>query len=263
MLFRSHEALVLMENLLRGPQILNPAPYVNCAVSNVICSMIMSTRFQPDSLEFQRFMHNFDEGFRLFVDTGAMMYLPILKLMPGVASTLKKLRSNRQEMLSFVKKIINQHREKLDPSNPRDLVDSYLITIEKLRSDNSNNNNQHHNIFHGYDPELQLEQILLDLFSAGVETLKTSMLWAILYMLHNEPVMKRVQAELDEKVGTHRLPKVQDLSQLVYTKATLYEIMRRSSVVPMGTTHATERYIQALLLIVCYWIVSNITSISF
>ena len=86
-----------------------------------------------------------------------------------------------------------------------------------------------------------MEQIIIDIFSAGVETLKTSVLWSIVYMMYYPEVRKKVQAELDAVVGPTRLPKVKDMSQLVYTKATMYEIMRRSTVVPMGTPHSTER----------------------
>lgn len=237
-----HEAALLVDTVRQhGHDAFNPAPLLNCAVSNVICSMIMNTRFEHDNKQFQRFMYNFDEGFRLFTQTGAMLYLPFLKHIPGVARAVEQLKANRAEMLEFVRGIIQKHKEDLDPSNPRDLIDSYLITIEMMKSDNSNNNSEASNIFHGFDPEQQLEQIILDLFSAGVETLKTSLLWSIIYMLHHPQVMAKVQAELDAKIGPNRLPCVKDISQLVYTKATLYEIMRRSSVVPMGTTHSTER----------------------
>ena len=96
-------------------------------------------------------------------------------------------------------------------------------------------------MLHGFDAETQMEQIILDLFSAGVETLKTSLLWAIVYMLHNPEVKVKVQQELDTVVGNDKLPTLEDMNNLPYTRATLYEIMRRSSVVPMGTTHATDR----------------------
>jgi len=56
--------------------------------------------------------------------------------------------------------------------------------------------------------------------------------------------MKKVQTEMDTVVGSDRLPNVQDMAQLTYTKATIYEIMRRSSVVPMGTTHSTVRNVE-------------------
>lgn len=241
-----HEAAQLLDTLYREHNNVpvNPAALVNCAVSNVICSMIMNTRFEHTSAEFQQFMQNFDEGFRLFNLTGAMIWLPFLKYMPGVSKAIKQLRSNRAEMLEFVKKIIDSHKADLDPANPRDLVDSYLITIEKMKNLNNNNIEEvapAEDIFHGFDPEVQLEQIILDLFSAGVETLKTSVLWSIVYMLHYPDVMRKVQAEMDEKVGPNRLPTVKDMSKLTYTKATMYEIMRRSSVVPMGTTHSVDR----------------------
>ena len=113
----------------------NPASIVNCAVSNVICSMIMSTRFQHDNPEFQKFIFNFDEGFRLFSETGSMLFLPFLKYLPGVKSACKQMAKNRQEMLEFVKNIINRHKEHFDPNNPRDLIDSYLVTIEQMKND--------------------------------------------------------------------------------------------------------------------------------
>ena len=161
--------------------------------------------------------------------------------MPNIGVALGKLKNNREEMLQFVKKIIDDHKAQLDPTQPKDLIDSYLITIEKTKNDTTNNNENANDIFHGVDPEQQLEQIILDLFSAGVETLKTSVLWAIVYMLHHPEIMQKVQTELDTVVGSDRLPNVQDMAQLTYTKATIYEIMRRSSVVPMGTTHSTVR----------------------
>ncbi len=266
-----HEAKLLLDTLYRehNNAPLNPEALINCAVSNVICSMIMSTRFDHTSQELQHFMHIFDEGFRLFTLTGAMIYLPILKHMPGVAVACKKLRKNRTEMLRFVKKIIKTHQVELDPEQPKDLLDSYLIAIENMKSEDeaaggnptevitSNNNNNtdksananevlkkkipSRDMFHGFDPEQQLEQIILDLFSAGVETVKTTLLWSIIYMLHNPEVMRKVQAELEEKVGSQRLPTVKDMNECPYTRATMCEVMRRSSVVPMGTTHSVDR----------------------
>ena len=240
-----HEAALLLDTMYREHHSVafNPANLVNCAVSNVICSMIMSTRFDSHDPAFQRFMSNFDEGFRLFGMTGSLMWFPWMKILPGIRNSMEKLKSNHQEMLSFVQNIIHAHKLNLDPSNPRDLIDSYLLMIEKIQNDYSNNNEQEEtkNIFHGVDPEKQLEQIILDLFSAGVETLKTTVLWSIVYMMYFPEVRKKVQAELDAVVGPTRLPKVKDMPQLTYTKATMYEIMRRSSVVPLGTTHSTER----------------------
>lgn len=86
-----------------------------------------------------------------------------------------------------------------------------------------------------------MQQILGDLFSAGMETVKTTLEWAVLLMLHHPEAAKEVQEELDQVVGRSRLPTLEDLPFLPITEATIQEILRRSSIVPLGTTHATTR----------------------
>jgi len=217
---------------------MNPAPILNCAISNVICSIIMSTRFHHEDKQFTRFMQLFDEGFRLFNLTGALVFLPVLKHLPGTTNALNALKANRDEMLKFVQYIIQDHKATLNPDHPRDLVDSYLIDMGKDGADVNNTNDK------DFDEMKQLEQIILDIFSAGVETLKTTLQWAILFMIHNPDVRTKVQEEIESVVGSKRLPCMDDMAKLNYTKATIYEVMRRSTVVPMGTTHATDRTVE-------------------
>jgi len=217
---------------------INPAPMLNCAVSNVICSMIMSTRFKHNDEKFKRFMHLFHEGFRLFNLTGYMIFFPVLKHLPGTNDTLKALEDNMEEMMEFVQFIIKEHKTTLDTENPRDLVDSYLIEIENAKESGN------FDVFDSIDPERQLEQVILDIFSAGVETIKTTLQWAILFMIHQPEVRKKVQEELASVVSPDRLPSMDDMPNLPYTRATIYEVMRRSTVVPLGTTHRTIRTVE-------------------
>lgn len=86
-----------------------------------------------------------------------------------------------------------------------------------------------------------MQQILGDLFSAGMETVKTSLEWSVILMLHFPKAAKAVQRELDEVVGRARMPLLEDLPFLPITEATILEILRKSSIVPLGTTHATTR----------------------
>lgn len=84
-------------------------------------------------------------------------------------------------------------------------------------------------------------QIIGDLFSAGMETIKTTLLWINVYMLRNPEAMLAVQQELDQVVGRSRLPSIEDLPFLPLTEATILESMRRSSIVPLATTHSPTK----------------------
>ena len=50
-----------------------------------------------------------------------------------------------------------------------------------------------------------------------------------------------VQAELDEVVGSERLPEWSDRRNLPYTQAAINEVMRLSAIVSTGTTHSNQR----------------------
>ena len=87
----------------------------------------------------------------------------------------------------------------------------------------------------------QLTQVMTDMFSAGEETVKTCLMWSFVYLLRHPEVMKRVQEELDAVVGRLRMPSIDDQQHLPYTEATICEVLRRSSLVPLGTFHATSK----------------------
>lgn len=89
--------------------------------------------------------------------------------------------------------------------------------------------------------ELQLKQILGDLFSAGMETIKSSLLWMIVFMLRNPDVKRRVQEEIDTVIGRERLPTIEDMPNLPYTETTILETLRMSSIVPLATTHSPTK----------------------
>ena len=242
----SHEVLCCLTAIHNGSKYsedmgttnlgIDPSAYLSCSISNVICSIIMSTRFKHGEERFKQFIQFFDEGFRLFKLTGVMMFLPFIKMFPAMSEVCNKLKKNREELLNFVAEIIEEHKRSLDSKSPRDLVDAYLLEIEKTRE-----NGTTEEVFQSKEPEVQLQQVLVDLFSAGFETVKTTLLWTIIHMLRNPEIKRKVQEELERVVGGNRLPCLDDMSRLNYSRACIYESMRRSLAVPLGTTHSNNR----------------------
>jgi len=97
------------------------------------------------------------------------------------------------EMREFCKEIVQKHKDTFDGENIRDLVDAYLFEIAQAKQDGRADQ-----LFEGKDPDRQIYQIIGDLYSAGTETVKTTLQWAVVYMLHHPEVMKAVQDELDQ-----------------------------------------------------------------
>lgn len=91
---------------------------------------------------------------RLFNDLGLACFLPLLRHLPGLKATSKKLRSNRDEMLEFVRECIDEHKTTFDSENPRDLMDHYIAAIMDEDDEVSKK------LFLGRSGDAQLEQVL-------------------------------------------------------------------------------------------------------
>lgn len=174
-----------------------------------------------------------EEGMVLFGKIHTIDYFPITRYLPAVKSAKNQISVNRREMFAFYKEVIDQHRQTFDAENIRDLVDAYLMEIETAKR-----NDTEHELFEGKDHEEQIMQIMGDIFSAGMETIKTTLLWLVVFMIRNPDAKRQVQDELDSIVGRNRMPKYEDLKYLPNTESTILEVMRMSSIVPLATTHS-------------------------
>lgn len=123
----------------------------------------------------------------------------------------------------------DQKRVELDDIVARDLVDAYIVQQKRHETDGKEN----------YFSDQQLVQIMSDIFSAGLETVTSTIEWSILFLMLNVDCQREIQAEIDRVVGRDRLPLLEDLAQMPYTEATIYEVLRRSNVVALGNAHAT------------------------
>lgn len=76
-----------------------------------------------------------------------------------------------------------------------------------------------------------------DLFSAGMETSLTSLLWTCIMMLKNPEAADKVRSELRRVVALGERVTMAHRLQMPYIEAVLLETMRIVSIVPLGTTH--------------------------
>ena len=190
----------------------------NVPVVNVIWKMIASKSFPLQSEEGDRFLGLMEELFTNPISP--LCVIPVFgKLMFG--DKIKKRHELFHEMRKLFEAVIDEHEETLDESDPRDLIDDYLIDIRNKRP--------------GFDKQ-QLTIIILDLFAAGSETSSTTLRWAVLFLTLHPEVQERCQAELDVLASS---PGMEDMARLPYCQATILEVLRLSCTAPGTLMHLT------------------------
>ncbi|XP_025770635.1 cytochrome P450 2B11-like [Puma concolor] len=155
------------------------------------------------------------------------LFYNFLKYFPG---THKQIYKNVQEIIAFIEDAVEKHRETLDPSTPRDFIDAYLIRMDKEKSD-PNSEFHHRNLI----------CTVLSLFFAGTETTSSTLRYGFQLMLKYPHVTERVHKEIDQVIGPHRLPSLDDRAKMPYTDAVIYEIQRFSDLFPIGAPHMVTK----------------------
>ena len=135
--------------------------------------------------------------------------------------TMEKIRHTQE-------KFVNTGVSNFSKNNTS-LIDTFLTEMARNGSDEI------------YNAE-QLKQLLFDLFAASTETTVHSIRWLLLYLARYQEVQSKVRRELLQ-VLQGEPPDTGDLAKLGYMKATIAEIARIRTLVPLGfPRYATEDF---------------------
>uniref|UniRef100_A0A3B3YAZ2 Uncharacterized protein n=2 Tax=Poecilia mexicana TaxID=48701 RepID=A0A3B3YAZ2_9TELE len=135
----------------------NAHKLINNAVSNIICCLVFGNRFEYNDKQFKIILQHFDEIVYLQGTVWAQLYNALPRLMKWLPGPHQRIFTIMRELQNFTKIKIKEHRENLDPSSPRDYIDSFLIEMGEKEDKDS-----------GFDID-NLCFCTLDLFGAGTE----------------------------------------------------------------------------------------------
>nr|XP_042703670.1 cytochrome P450 2D17-like [Chrysemys picta bellii] len=181
----------------------DPHFLINNAVSNVICSLVYSERFDYDNKKFQRLLHLVEQALK---EEGGflpqlLLVVPWLLRIPGVPQSVFRAQ---KEVLDFTDELVKEHRMTWNPTQKRDFTDAFLQEIETVGGD-------------GQTSLCYIEEDIKCLFPG------------------------KVHEEIDKVIGRDRSPKMEDQANMPYTNAVIHETQRYGDIVPAGLPHMTYR----------------------
>ncbi|XP_022935746.1 cytochrome P450 CYP82D47-like [Cucurbita moschata] len=195
---------------------------------NTIFKMVIGKRFsaiQHGTENFPKALIDFFGLFHIFVPSDSFPFLSWLDL-GGHEKTMKKTAKIIDEAFH---KFLQQHRERRNDGEAetaeKDFMDVMIARVEE--------DGQHFS----YDADTIIKATCLNMIVGGFDTTAVTMTWALCLLLNNEETLKKVQLELDEKVGRSRQVKESDVKNLPYLQAIVKETLRLYPAVPLMAPH--------------------------
>ncbi|CAL1296855.1 unnamed protein product [Larinioides sclopetarius] len=199
------------------------------SISNNMSALVFGKRYEYDDPERQFLDKNVDDISEYLTQISLDVFFPWINYIPLARKFLKpnKPKTAFQNLKNFFQKQLNEHLKSFDPDHARDFIDRYLVELNTQRAKNPDTS---------FNYDMLLDNVC-DVFTAGSETARTSILW-ILYVIAAFPdVQKKVQREIMEVIGSEKTPEYMDLRNMPYTHAVMLEIMRWKTVLPLNIVH--------------------------
>ncbi|KAK6754913.1 hypothetical protein RB195_013721 [Necator americanus] len=215
---------------------LNLQDVFDVAVGSVINQLLFGYRFDEEHIdEFRQMKTLISRQMRIFAGPGATMLFvnPWLKHFPYFNTLFKTLIDHRDAFYSFFDKQIEAHSKHVDydSEGAKDYVEAYLK--EKRRREEAGDKESFSHV--------QLQNVCLDLWIAGMETTSNTLSWGIVYVLNHLDVQTKIHEELDREIGSARPVTMSDRNSLPYLNAVINEIQRMANLVPLNLIHETTR----------------------
>ncbi|KAG7271102.1 hypothetical protein CRUP_005655 [Coryphaenoides rupestris] len=191
---------------------LDLAPELTRAVTNVVCALCFSSSYRRGDPEF-RSMLRYSQG---IVDT--IFPNADLRLLKDCADYSDHVQRDLLDALLRAKRSAENHNTPAETGEGEGPGAGPAAAGVGLSDDH-------------------LLMTVGDIFGAGVETTTTVLKWAVAYLIHYPQVQKRIQEELDVKVGRDRNPQLRDRGTLPYLEASIREVLRIRPVAPLLIPH--------------------------
>ncbi|VDM57103.1 unnamed protein product [Angiostrongylus costaricensis] len=208
-------------------------------VGSVINQLLFGYRFDGDKLgEFRHLKSLMSRQMKEFSNPLAFVLFayPWLKNLPYFKGIWNKMPLYREAFYSFFDRQIDAHQKDIDYDtiDSKDYVEAFLKEKRRREANGDKDSFSH----------IQLQNMCLDLWIAGMETTSSTLSWGVVYLLNNLHVQEKLHEEMDREIGSGRLVTMSDRNNLPYTSAVINEIQRVANLLPMNLPHETLSPVQ-------------------
>ena len=209
------------------------------ATGNIILNALFGVNLSYDDEGLGRVLLLAENFGKAINGSSHVDFLPFLKYFPN--KSVSDLVSVIKDIMDILGKMFVKNKETYTEGQVRNIADSFINVVEnKTVKEEENSPNSVNTV--SMAPLLSDEQIIQamsDLFGGGFETSSTTLNWGLAYLIKYPDIQRQLQDELDHVVGRERLPVPEDLASLPLLQATVYELMRVTSLVPLSVPRST------------------------
>ncbi|KAL3269718.1 hypothetical protein HHI36_008778 [Cryptolaemus montrouzieri] len=220
---------------LGNPATFFASEHLRHSLGSVMNSIVFGECWTKEDKTWKYLQHLQEEGIKYIGIAGPLNFIPIMRFIPTYRKTVEFLTEGLRTTHKIYDEIIHKHQQILEDNikinseyEPSNFLESFLMEKKKRGTSPESK-------FYSYE---QLRYLLADMFGAGLDTTLTTLNWYLLFMSINGDFQNKVREEL-LSVLQKRTPVMEDFQYLPLFEASVAEVQRIRSTVPIGIPHGT------------------------
>ncbi|KAJ8049055.1 Steroid 17-alpha-hydroxylase/17,20 lyase [Holothuria leucospilota] len=121
----------------KGSKPFNPRPAMATTIINIVSTICFGKRYEFDDPDLQRWLKYNHDIFDVLGSGITADYIPILRYIP--TRGVKRLKEIVDELLSALRKEVEEHRARYDGGEPRDLIEMLFQARQQMEDEGSEN----------------------------------------------------------------------------------------------------------------------------
>ncbi|GAV71740.1 p450 domain-containing protein [Cephalotus follicularis] len=192
---------------------------VSSLSAGMTCRMIFGKKYLDKDLDGRGFKAVIQEALKLLGTPNLADYFPQIASL-DLQGLTKRTKAVAKVLDAFLEKIINEHIHLVDENRNKDFVD-VLLGFMGSEETEYRIGREH------------IKANILDMLMAATDTSATAIEWALSELMRHPKIIKKLQKELEEKVGLERMAEESDLESLEYLHMVVKETLRLHPVAPL------------------------------
>ncbi|KAF7249038.1 Cytochrome P450 2C42, partial [Varanus komodoensis] len=193
----------------------DPQGSILTANANVMSSLIYGEYFDYKDEWFQEHINTLRSRFDFFRSFPAILYNSLPQIMDYFPGFHQMMLADSEKLCASIREKIAVSRQNLDPQNPNGFIESFLVRSEEET-----------NTVKDFYSDGDLVMSVFALFLAAAAVTSDALLFSLVLMAKHPHIQAKVQEEIDEAVGTMRLPCSEDRKRMPFTNAVVHECQR-------------------------------------
>ncbi|KAH7663722.1 Costunolide synthase protein [Dioscorea alata] len=200
---------------------LNMSRVLFCFTNDMLCRAILGEFSRDQEGRNEIFLEMIEENMILFSGFNLEDYFPSLGWLTSLLGFDERAKRNFRRWDGVLSQMIEEHKNKKDGNLKDDDFVDVLLSLKKDPDLDFSLNDEH------------IKALLVDMFSAGIDTSYIVLEWSMAELVRNPDVMKKLQDEINGLASGKSMVNEDDLSKMRYLKAVIKEILRLHPPAPL------------------------------